>query len=401
MSATMAAEAAKALGDLTTEDPVFEERVSAAIAGTELDLVVALSPENFQYLSGVWMPMARGYLDRHNLALWPREGAPAVIVGVDWEVAVREQSRLSDVRTYDEAGAMPPAVIAESLAEAIADRGCERGRIGIEGLRLPWVFHQRLVKLLPDAAFEPCDELFRELRRVKSAVEVEILGTLAFQTDVAVRRALERGHEGMSERHLAAVISEEIMAVGASAVPSVLLGSGERAAGLGAPSDKPMRAGDVVRIDLNSLWRGYYCDLGRMATVGTPDPQIQRDYEAHVAFKQAILERMAPGVLCSEVYDYYLTEAERRDLDLFRYPYIGLGHSIGVNNDEFPKLNRGHDVALEDNMVMNVEPDTIGAGGEVHHVEDMVLVRESGVDVITWSRDWSVPTLPRLGEPVA
>ena len=323
-----------------------------------------------------------------------------MIVGVDWEVAVREQSRIEQVQVYDEAGALPPAVIADALADALVEMGLERGRVGIEGLRLPWLFHQRLVELLPEITFEPCDEFFRNLRRVKSHAELAVLGALAFHTDTAVCAAIEGATTGMTERELAALISAEIMAVGASAVPSVLIGSGERACGLGAPTDKPIRDGDVIRIDLNSLWKGYYCDLGRMACAGRPDNEVEHDYEMHVKFKGDILDQMRPGVLCSDVYRFYIEEAACQGLNLFRYPYIGLGHSIGVNNDEFPKLNQGHDVPLQPGMVMNVEPDTIGRSGEVHHVEDMVEVIEDGVEVITWSRDWSEPHLVRIGESI-
>lgn len=391
----------KRLSELDVAPVPLTERMNGAVASSGFDAVVALGPENFQYLSGVWMPMARGYLDRQNLVIWPANADPVVIVGTDWEQATREASRIAAIRTYDERGAPPPNVIVDALADALRELSLEDKRVGIEGLRLPWLFHERLMALLPNVQLAPCDRLFQDLRAQKSPEELEILETLAYHTDVAVTHAIGLGSVGMTERAFAAVIAEQIMDAGASAVPSVLIGSGARACGLGAPTDKVMEPGDVVRIDLNSLWRGWYCDLGRMATAGPPTAQVQRDYAEHVAFKQCILDSMQVGISCQDIYRLYEAEAHNRRLKLFRYPYIGLGHSIGVNNDEFPKLNEGHDAPLREGMVMNVEPDTIGEGGEIHHVEDMVVMTSSGARPITWSRDWSAPTIPELGEALA
>jgi Xaa-Pro aminopeptidase len=345
--------------------------------------------------------MARGYLDRPNIAVLSGKHDVVLITGVDWEVPVREAAPGATIRTYDEAGAMPPAVIVDTLADVLEELGLTRGRVGIEGLRTPLVFAARLKELLPELELVPCDEVFREWRQQKSDVELRVMRTLAVHTDVAVCRALEKAGEGMTERELAALLMSEILDEGASAVPSVLVASGHRAGGLNAPTDKTMKAGEIVRIDLNSLWRGWYCDMGRMAVVGDANEAIRKDYADHVDFKQAILEEMVPGRRCAEIYEFYEAEARKRGLRLFRYPYIGLGHSIGVNNDEFPKLNRGHDDPLQPGMVMNVEPDTIGSDGAVHHVEDMVCVTDDGVEVITWSRDWSGSDLPVLGQPLA
>ena len=79
------------------------------------------------------------------------------------------------------------------------------------------------------------------------------------------------------------------------------------------------------------------------------------------------------------------------NLRLFIYPYIGLGHTTGVNNDEFPKLNYGVETVLEPGMIFDVEPDTLGPDDEVMHSEDMVLITHDGVEVITESEghDWS------------
>lgn len=383
--------------DLPMPKGVDKDRLDRAMTDLGLDVAVALGPENFHYLSGVWLPMARGYLDRQNIAVWRRGKTPILITGVDWELPIRKGAPHAEVRTYDEAGAPPPAVIVDTLVDVLKEHNLHKGKVGVEGLRTPIAFAERLRALAPDIQLVHCDELFRECRRIKSLEEVTAMRTLAFHTDVGIRRALSRGSVGMTERDLAALLAEEIMREGASAITSILLGSGERAAGLTAPSEKVIAEGEVIRIDLNSIWMGWYCDIGRMACAGEPSAAIRKDYKDHVDFKQTIFEQMVPGTLCSDVYELYEKEASKRGLRLFRYPYIGLGHSTGVNNDEFPKLNRGYDTPLETNMVMNVEPDTLGYDGTVYHVEDMVRITDGQPEVITWSRDWSSDDIPIIG----
>ena len=72
MSLSFGTRAARELSELSLEDPGFAARISSSLADSRFDALVALSPENFHYVSAVWMPMARGYLDRQNLAIWPR-----------------------------------------------------------------------------------------------------------------------------------------------------------------------------------------------------------------------------------------------------------------------------------------------------------------------------------------
>jgi Xaa-Pro dipeptidase len=145
-------------------------------------------------------------------------------------------------------------------------------------------------------------------------------------------------------------------------------------------------------MDIQTMYGGYYCDMGRMAVVGKPSAEQTKAYQDQLELKRRILEFMRPGRTCAEVHAFYLEQAKRMGLKLFVYPYLGAGHTTGVNNDEFPKLNAGFEGwVLEPGMIFDVEPDTIGPEGEVMHSEDMVLVTTNGVEVITQSEghDWS------------
>ena len=365
------------------------DKITDALAATDWDALVVLGGENVQYCSGAWIPYARSYLDRPNIVVWPKDGEPTFITGAELKNGIAPRSFIQRFVGYEEKGALPPAVIVDTVADVLRESGVAEARIGLEMLRTSVLFFERLQELLPGAQFVSADSLLRRLRQVKTREEVERISTGARLTDDGLWKALISVKAGDSERDLGASIQLNVLGNGCSAVTTLLVGTGEGARVLGPPTDRKLTKGDIVRTDLNSIYDGYFADMGRMAVVGDPSAEQTKAYKDQIELKERIFEFMRPGRTCSEIHAFYLNTAKRMDVELFIYPYIGLGHGIGVNGDEYPKLNAGDHTPIEPGMILNVEPDTIGPEGEIFHVEDMVIVTEKGVEPISHSRDWS------------
>ncbi len=372
-----------------TETSTIPEKLEQAVASTKWDALVAIGVENVQYCSGAWLPYARGYLDRQNIVVWPRQAEPVFIAGAEIIAGIKPRSFITKFVGYEEQGALPPAVIVDTVAQVLRDVGVADGIIGLEMLRTSVLFYDRLRELVPNAHFEPADALLRKLRMIKTKEEIDTISTGARLTDDGVWKALETARAGQSERELGASIQLNVLGNGCNAVTTLLVGTGEGARVLSAPTDRQLAAGDIVRIDLNSNYGGYFCDMGRMAVVGEPTDAQTQAYRGQIELKKRIYEFVRPGRLCSEVHAYYLAQAADLSVELFIYPYIGLGHGIGVNADEYPKLNAADHTVIEAGMILNIEPDTLGPEREVFHVEDMVLVEDDGVTPITSARDWT------------
>jgi Xaa-Pro dipeptidase len=378
---------------MSSRQRAMHEKVESAIEAAEWDALVAVGPENVQFLSGVWRATARGYLDRPHMVVWPAAGDPVRLGGIETLDAVRAESFIERFVGYDEKGARPPAVIVDKLAEVLREANLDRGTIGLEMLRTSVPFFERLRELLPDARFKPADEVFHRLRMVKTAAEIERMSEGARRTDEGVWNAISQSRAGETERELSARLQLGMLAKGCDAVTTCLVGAGERAATLGAPTGRVMAPGEVVRIDVNSVYDGYFHDMGRMAFVGEPSRAQAAAYAQQIQLGEAVRAFIKPGVRCCEVHRYYLEEAKRMGVELFIYPYIGIGHGIGVNADEYPKLNAQDETVIEPGMILNIEPDTYGPKREIFHVEDMVLVTDDGVKLLTRSRDWNEPPI--------
>lgn len=374
--------------DLEIRSP--QDKLRHSLASASWDALVVLGVENVQYCSGAWLPYARGYLDRQNIVVWPKGREPTFVTGQELIAGIAPQSFISQFVGYEEKGALPPAVIVDTVADVLRGDGLDGSVIGLEMLRTSVLFYDRLRELLPNARFESADEFLRRLRMVKTPEEIDVMRTGARLTDDGVWKAFRESRAGDTERDVGGGIQRNVLGNGCNAVTTLLVGTGEGARTLGgAPTERKLSVGDIVRIDLNSNYQGYFCDMGRMAVVGQPNDEQTSAYQAQLQLKKAIYDFIKPGKACAEIHEFYLQQAAARSLELFIYPYIGLGHGIGVNGDEYPKLNAADTTIVEAGMILNIEPDTRGPGGEIFHVEDMVLVTQEGVEPITAAHDWS------------
>ena len=104
------------------------KRLKEKMAETGVDAVVAVSPENTYYLSGVFIRTQISVRDRLALVVWPTGDEPTYIVCNIEESLARAHSPIKDIRTYVEFAESPIA----KLAEVLEDRGLARGTLGIE-----------------------------------------------------------------------------------------------------------------------------------------------------------------------------------------------------------------------------------------------------------------------------
>ena len=369
------------------------DKIREALASTDWDGLLLIGVENVQYATGLFQIFARAYLDRPNIVVWPREGNPVLITGGDWVKSLKEKVKYGfRIAGYEENGALPPAVIVDRIADVLREEGLANGLIGLETLRTPAPYFQRLQELVPGARFEPANEMMWRVRMVKTIEEIETLAAGARMFDDAVWRAFKSSKVGDSEFDVVRRINVNILENGCDLVPALILGTGEGARFIGPPIGRRLKAGDLIRFDGDVITKGYWGDLGRIVAVGQPNTEQIKAYRDQVEMKKGIYDFMELGRTCAEVHAFYREQAERMGVQLWNYPYIGCGHSIGVNPDEFPHLLAGFDDwVLEPGMVFAVEPDAMGPNDEVMHTEEMVLVTTDGIEVLTQSEesDWS------------
>jgi Xaa-Pro aminopeptidase len=345
-------------------------RLRAAIADRGVDGVLVGYPANVRYLSGFtgssgWLLITQ---DAARLVSDFRFRLQAADEAPDFEFV--------EIKRTD-----------EDLPAALAALGC--AAVGFEAEHLTVQTHQRLAARLPDLRLEATTDLVESLRMIKDESELALLERAATLTDAALRHGLALLAPGIAERELAAEIEGFIRRAGGEVSfdrtgDVTIVAAGPRGALPHArPTDHAVKSGEAVVFDLGAKVGGYTADLTRTVVVGEASQRQREIYALCLEAQQAGLEAVRPGAVAQEVDAAARGVIERAGLgDLFGH---GLGHGVGLEVHEAPRLARGETRVLEPGMVVTVEPGVYLPGEFGVRIEDTVAVTPQGRRALTRS----------------
>ena len=370
----------------------IRQRQREAMTQRGWSALAVVAPENVCWTSGVMVPSQKIVRHRHAITLVPLEGEPEMIVVNIEEGFVKANADIPRVTTYNEFTQKAVHV----LADLIRARGI-RGRIGVEAGYLSHRDYVRLERALDGVAqLEPADECLEELRMVKTPQEIAILTRAGRIAEQVAHEALRTWWEGMTEADLARLITDAFAAAGGEKLTMLSVTAGERTPLLnGIPTDRPIRRGEAVRIDVIGTFGNYYCDVARTAVAGDPGPDLEDTWRKLVVCRDMALEMIRPGASTRAIFNAYIDKMDAWGLPTLHF----LGHGLGLTLHEEPYLNRYADRVLEEGMVLAVEPlvtfPTLGM-----QLEEAVAVVGDGCEVITNQHDirslWRMEARARL-----
>ncbi|MFT3866084.1 MAG: Xaa-Pro peptidase family protein [Solirubrobacterales bacterium] len=363
------------------------EKVRTAIEESDFDAVVVVSYAGFQYLTGYWYQYGRSFPYRPSIVVWAKGQEPIILVGRDQVAGPERDSWITDVRSYDQSGRRPPGGVTEELAAVLREVGVDEAVIGIEFGSMHVALHQELLRELPNAEFVDCDGFFDDLRAIKSADEIATMRRCAAAVEQGIMAAFRSARPGWTEKQLHDAICTEALARGAGTIVLVTVQSGKAASGFYPTSENVMEG--YVRTDATAIVNGYFADMARMAFIGEPSAEQDATFQRQLELNARIIDSMQAGAPASAVFERAESAAASLGAELLEQPNIGIGHTIGLNSQDWPALKASEPAELEPGMIFAIEPDTIGPAGELMHVEEMVLIGADGPDVITSTEDWS------------
>ncbi|CPR04597.1 peptidase M24 [Mycobacterium bohemicum DSM 44277] len=224
--------------------------------------------------------------------------------------------------------------------------------------------------------------IMRELRMVKEQCEIDALRKAGAAIDRVHARVPEFLRPGRTEADVAADIAEAIVAEGHSEVAFIIVGSGPHSADPHhGYSDRELRAGDVVVVDIGGAYEpGYHSDSTRTYSIGEPEPAVAQQYSVLQRAQRAGLEAVRPGITAEQV------DAAARDVlaaeGLAEYFVHRTGHGIGLSVHEEPYIVAGNDLPLAAGMAFSVEPGIYFPGRWGARIEDIVVVTDDGAAAV-------------------
>lgn len=253
----------------------------------------------------------------------------------------------------------------------------------VEGDTISLSAYEKLREGLPAVQLGTSRGLVESLRMIKDKEEI---ATIRLAIEMAERvftsvRATLRGDA--TEWQVACEIerlSRLLGGTGTSFKPIVAAGA-RSALPHAVPGSLRMDSAPFVLIDWGVVASGYRSDLTRVLTTSRIPPKFAKIYETVLAAQQASIEVMRPGMMVSEVDRVARTIIEQRGMgQKFNH---GLGHGIGLDIHEAPRLGQNQDRPLEPGMVVTVEPGVYFPGFGGVRIEDDILITREGHEVLS------------------
>jgi Xaa-Pro aminopeptidase len=265
-------------------------------------------------------------------------------------------------------------------------------RLGFEAAYMTVSDHAKLRELLPTRIeLAATNGLVEELRAVKQPDEVAAIKAAAALADEAFARLVADGLTGQTERDLALKLEYEMRrrgAEGPSFEPIVAAGP-HGALPHATPRDERVRPGELVVIDWGAQLDGYCSDCTRTLATGPVAADIVEVYELVLDAQLAALEEVTPGAVARDV-----DSVARAAITAGGYGEEfghSLGHGVGLEVHEGPRLAQPSKAVLAVGNVVTVEPGIYLPGRFGVRIEDLVVVTGGGRDILTSiSKDFTV-----------
>ena len=219
--------------------------------------------------------------------------------------------------------------------------------------------------------------LVEALRRRKDAAEQAAIGEAARLADEVYESVLEAGLAGRSEIEVARAAHARIRELGGEpSFPAIVAAGSNGALPHAEPSEREIGAGELVVWDMGAIVDGYCSDCTRTFAAGEPEAEAREAYEVVLAAQRAGLEAVAPGVRGADADE--AARAVIRDAGHGDHFGHGLGHGVGLEIHEPPRLAQSSEDTLELDEVVTVEPGIYVPGRFGIRIEDLVVVTADG-----------------------
>ncbi len=345
------------------------ERLAGLLAEEELDQLLVgdlVHPSETHREAGANLRWLTGFTGTSGLA---------VIGGED-------RLFLTDFRYADRAA----REVAPELERIVVERGLIsdvakrlRGRVGYDDAQTSVRNLGKLTELAPEGVeLVPAQGLVERLRRRKDEDEAEAISEAARLTDQVYEWMFERGVVGRTERSVMLDAHQRLRELGAEdpSFPAIVAAGENSALPHHDSSERQIGQGELLLIDMGAIVDGYCSDCTRTVATGELEDEAREVYEVVRAAQAKVLKSIRPGLSGVEA------DAEARDAitaagygDEFGH---GLGHGVGIEVHEAPRLSKRSEETLEAGDVVTVEPGVYLSGRFGIRIEDLVTVTEDG-----------------------
>ncbi|WP_280468106.1 M24 family metallopeptidase [Nocardia cyriacigeorgica] len=339
----------------------------------EIDGLLVTDLINIRYLTG---------FTGSNAALlvssWDsRDAEERTVIGTDGRYRTQVAEQVPDLRAE---------IVRASTRRVVELAGeWQIGRVGYESHVVTVDEHRGFEELGTGLELVATPGLVEQLRMVKDAYEVDRLRAACAVGDAALATLLERGalRPGRTEREVARDLEWAMFEHGGEAVAfeTIVAAGANSAVPHHRPTDAVLAAGDFVKLDFGAVVGGYHSDMTRTLVLGSPSDWQREVYALVQESQRAGREALRPGVPVADV-----DAAARAVIDAAGHGALfvhGLGHGVGLRIHEAPGIAKTGTGTLLSGVAVTVEPGVYFPGRGGVRIEDTLVVREGGPELLT------------------
>ncbi len=264
----------------------------------------------------------------------------------------------------------------DALKGVVADLGPER--LGVQAEHASVAFRKRVARAVGAGLLKDTEGLAAGVRACKDEAEVRLIRKAVRIQEAALEASLRQIGPGWTEREVAALLEHEMRSRGAegASFPIIAAAGANGSKPHAVPGAKKLGAGQPLLIDWGARFEGYCSDMTRVVSFGRWKPKVREIYGIVAEAFEAGKAAARAGARCVDVDAAARGVIERAGYgDRFGH---GLGHGIGLDIHERPRIARRAKGELREGMVVTIEPGIYlpGVGGV--RIEDDVLVTARG-----------------------
>lgn len=355
-----------------------KKRANEILEMHKIDVLIATTPVNVFYTTGIpTLHVAPNpilyvlYNQYPYISLVRKDGEESLIMWIVYS-SVKKFSWVSDFT-----GIISPKAALENTAEKIKKWGLAEKTIGLETL-MPRYQSEFLKNTFPKAKFVDGDKAFLDMRLIKSKEEVDRIKKSTQISEKAIQNAIDAIKEGITDNELLQIARRTIVDEGAEGWDHLTLGIGPsdpEAPGVGTA----VKPGDVTRLDIGSVWKGYVSDISREVVVGEVPQAAKETIDILIEVQEYCIDHIKPGVNPKDVYDGAVNLFKSR---VKRGSCMITGHSIGLECEEahiFSPMSCLN-VLFQENMVLDIESWQNVRGQGMVGIEDCYRVTSTGCE---------------------
>jgi Xaa-Pro aminopeptidase len=368
-------------------------RVQGLLRESPLDALLVWKDENVRYLTGMRAQLISGKSALLNGCLLLPEGPPIMLIsGGDLQRAQNAMTWIEEFHPIpiQEAQGLIRGTFEHTIGPLLRSHGLDEGAIGVD--ECSYIQVLEFQRALPGVRLDDGDSLMQRARLIKFREEIAMMEEAAAIGEAVTEAAIAAVAPGVRETEVAGEAMRTLYRLGGEMahVSTPFVASGEH---MSPPNrlctDKVIREGDLVFIDIGAMWGGYFSDIGRTTICGRPSRRQQEVYATVHDSLMAATAALKAGNTNDDVADAIVGVAEERGL-AEHFISLFIGHGVGAGANEPPYIGENlpgaETVTLEVGMTFAVEPLIWvpgERGGAGVRLEDTIMVDADGGRALT------------------